>query len=207
MIRNIIFDMGQVLIYFRPESFMSRYFLSEEEKKLLEREVFHSREWPLLDWGVLTEEQALERICPRLPQALHPVARRLVEMWDRPIEPVEGMAELIKELKEVGYGIYLLSNASLRHPDYWKRVPGSEYFDGLVVSAFEKKIKPNPDIYECLLERFGLAAEECFFIDDQPVNVAGAFVSGMDGVVFRGATDLRIELQKRGVCLREGSGE
>ncbi|MCD8327097.1 MAG: HAD family phosphatase [Lachnospiraceae bacterium] len=199
MIRNIVFDMGQVLMYFRPDSFLGRYSLSEEEKNLLKREVFQSVEWVLLDWGELTDEQALERICPRLPQSLHPVARRLVGMWDRPIEPVEGMAELLRDLKEAGYGIYLLSNASFRHPDYWKRVPGSEYFDGLVISAFEKKIKPNPEIYQCLLERFGLAAEECFFVDDQPANVAGAFVTGMDGAVFRGVRELRAELAKRGV--------
>ncbi|MCD7806742.1 MAG: HAD-IA family hydrolase, partial [Lachnospiraceae bacterium] len=105
-------------------------------------------------------------------------------------------------LKEAGYGIYLLSNASFRHPDYWKRVPGNEYFDGLVISAFEKKIKPNPDIYICLLERFSLAAEECLFVDDQPANVAGAFVTGMDGVIFCGVQDLRKELAKRGVLLR-----
>ncbi|MCD7862829.1 MAG: HAD family phosphatase [Lachnospiraceae bacterium] len=199
MIWNIVFDMGQVLIYFRPDSFLNRYEISDEEKQLLKREVFGSMEWPLLDWGALTDEQALERMKPRIPASLHEIAGNLVRMWDRPIEPVQGMADLIRDLKEAGYGIYLLSNASFRHPDYWGRIPGSEYFDGLVISAFEHMVKPNPDIYRCLLDRYDLRPEECVFIDDMPTNVAGAYVAGMDGIVFRGVEELRNELEKRGV--------
>lgn len=201
MIRNIIFDMGQVLIYFRPESFLNRYEITAEEKELLYREVFQSMEWPLLDWGELTDQEALERMKPRIPAHLHGIAGELVSMWDRPIEPIPGMAELVKSLKEAGYGIYLLSNASLRHPDYWNRIPGSEYFDGVLVSAFEKLVKPDPAIYGRLLTRFGLQAEECLFIDDAPVNIAGAYLAGIDGIIFRGTEDLKRQLTNRGIML------
>lgn len=201
MIRNIIFDMGQVLIYFRPESFLNRYEITAEEKKLLETEVFQSMEWPLMDWGILTDEQALERMKPRIPEHLYGIAGELVSMWDRPIEPIPGMAELVKKLKEAGYSIYLLSNASLRHPHYWNRIPGSRYFDGVVVSAFEKMVKPDPAIYQCLLTRFDLKAEESVFIDDAPVNIAGAYLAGIDGIIFRGPEDLKTQLTKRGIMV------
>lgn len=201
MIRNIIFDMGEVLIYFRPESFLDRYEISWEDKDLLYREVFRGMEWPLLDWGALNDAEALERIRPRIPERLHGIAGELVSMWDRPIEPIPGMAELVKGLKEAGYGIYLLSNASLRHPEYWDRVPGSEYFDGLMVSAFEKLVKPDPAIYQAMMDRFGLDVSECVFIDDAPVNIAGAYLAGLDGIIFRGVEDLKDRLAERGISV------
>ena len=78
------------------------------------REVFRDREWVQLDRGTLTEEEALELICKRLPERLHGAAEELVcGWWKRPLLPVPGMAELIAGLKQAGYGIYLLSNASI----------------------------------------------------------------------------------------------
>jgi putative hydrolase of the HAD superfamily len=203
MIHHIIFDMGQVLLYFRPDSFLDRYDLTTTERELLKREVFQSMEWTLLDWGKMTDEEALKEICKRLPAHLHPIAGELVTMWDRPIEPIPGMAELVEELKNAGYGIYLLSNASLRHKEYWQRVPGHELFDGLVVSAFEQKIKPDPAIYQCLLDRYGLKGEECLFIDDSPINIAGAYLAGISGIVFHGPEDLRRQLETRKVLIPE----
>ena len=200
MIKNILFDMGQVLIRFDREYFMNRLGVAEEDKPLLMREVFLSVEWVQMDRGTLCEEEAFRQIAPRLPERLHDAAWKLMCMWDRPILEVEGMYELVAELKALGYGIYLLSNASIRQHDYWPRVPASRFFDGKLVSADVHVIKPQPEIYQLCLEKFGLKAEECFFIDDVPANIAGAKECGISGTVFHADADaLREDLRKAGV--------
>lgn len=204
MIRNIVFDMGNVLLYFDRDYFISRLGIEGEDKELLKREVFLSLEWARMDRGSMTDAEAAESVCRRLPERLHEAARKLVKMWDRPILPIEGMYELIEELKAKGYGIYLLSNASYRQHDYWPRVPASRFFDGTLISADEKVVKPQPEIYRLLLERFQLQAEECFFIDDVPANIEGAFYCGLPGAVFHGdAGLLRRDLRAAGVDVSE----
>ena len=91
--------MGNVLVRFDPELFMDRYSLTGEDRKLIRNEVFRSVEWTMLDRGVIDEEIAEQRILPRLPERLHDAARGLIEKWDDPIVPVEGMMELLQALK------------------------------------------------------------------------------------------------------------
>lgn len=186
MIRNLVFDMGNVLIRFDPEVFMSRYRVSEEEKALLQREVFRSAEWVMLDRGVLDEPAAEQSILPRLPVPLRKIACELIEQWDEPLLPVEGMAELLAGLKQKGYRLYLLSNAAARQHSYWQKAPASGLMDGVLISADVKLLKPDPRIYRVFLRKFGLRPEECVFIDDTPINVEGALYENMAGIVFQG---------------------
>ena len=109
----------------------------------------------------------------------------------------------MRELKGLGYGIYLLSNAKLDLPLYFDRILGSECFDGRIVSADWKLLKPQPEIYETLLREYGLQAEECFFIDDLNINIEGAWFAGMDGAIFDGDLPrLRRALNDAGVPVK-----
>ncbi len=200
MIRSVVFDMGQVLIRYEPDRYIRELGVSEEDGALLREQVFRSLEWTQMDWGELTDAEAADSICTRLPERLHAAARKLVLSWEQPILPVPGMEALLRELKEAGYGIYLLSNASFRQREYWPSIPGAELFDGGVISCEEGCVKPERGIYEALLERYGLAAAECFFVDDLPVNVQGARRCGMAGAVFRGSVDeLRVHMREAGI--------
>jgi putative hydrolase of the HAD superfamily len=200
MIKSIVFDMGQVLLRFDPELFIARAGAEGEDRLLLKREVYQSLEWARMDRGSLDDAEAAEIICRRLPARLHETVRRLVGMWDRPILPVDGMAALIGELKAKGYGIYLLSNASLRQHDYWPRIPGSEFFDGTLISADVRLVKPQPEIYRLLCETFSLEPDECVFIDDAINNAEGAFLCGMHPIVFHDdVAELRARLREEGV--------
>lgn len=204
MIRNILFDMGNVLIYFDRNLFMDRLGVTDEDKKLLMQEVFLSVEWVRMDRGSMIESDAVASCCARLPKQLHEAAAKLIAMWDRPILPIPGMYELIEELKAKGYGIYLLSNASLRQHEYWPRIEASRFFDGTLISADEGIVKPQPEIYRLILERFGLTAEECFFIDDVPANIEGALYCGIPGAVFHNDVSLlRSQLRAAGVDVTE----
>ena len=153
-----------------------------------------------MDRGVLTDEQCSDVLCPRLPEHLREIARKLIALWDRPIIEVEGICPLIEELKGKGYGIYLLSNASCRQPDYWQRVPAARFFDGTLISYSVKLVKPMPEIYEKFFEKFSLKREECFFIDDSPANIEASLYVGMPGAVFHNdIRRLRRELCAAGV--------
>lgn len=204
MIRNILFDMGNVLLRFDRNLFLNRLDISKEDKEFLMREVFLSVEWVRMDRGSMDERTAEESICTRIPQRLHGAVHALVSQWDEPLIPMEGMYELVEELKNGGYGIYLLSNASVRQHEYWPRLPVSRFFDGKLISADEGVMKPQPEIYRLMLERFGLTAGECFFIDDVPANIEGADYCGIPGAVFRGdVKQLRRELRAAGVKIAE----
>ena len=200
MIRNILFDMGNVLIHFDRKVFLDRLDITEEEKQLLMREVFLSVEWVQMDRGTLCEETAEPLMCQRLPEHLHSAVHCLASQWDEPMIPVAGMAELVEELKNNGYGIYLLSNASIRQHQYWPKIPGWQFFDGKIISADEKVMKPHPDYYHRALERFRLIPEECIFIDDVAANIEGALYCGIPGIVFHAdAKLLRRQLRDYGV--------
>ena len=201
MIRNIVFDMGQVLIRFTPVEFIRRLGIEGEDAKLLLREVFGQVEWVQFDRGTLDEEGTAAAVCRRLPDHLHEAAKELIcHWWRRPLIPVEGMEELMAELKGLGFHLYLLSNANRRLREYLPRIPGSRYLDGIVVSAEELLLKPQAEIYRVLYDRYYLNPEECYFIDDSPLNVEGALCTGMRGSVFDGdVARLRRELGAAGI--------
>lgn len=187
MIKNIVFDMGNVLINYKPEHFMDCAGVTDEkERELLLREVFCSEEWILADAGKITAADILMRCSKRLPSKLHKVAERLILHWFEPIEPIQGMKEFIKECKEQGKGIYLLSNAPDTAHLYVDKVPGIEYFDGITISSDIKMEKPHAEIYNYVCNRYGLIPEECLFIDDIQKNVDGAEAVGMQGYKFTG---------------------
>lgn len=202
MIRNLVFDMGNVLLHFDPEVFMTRAGVAgEADRQLLRQQLFRSLEWVRLDRGSLTEAEARTIIAARLPERLHPQLDELLFRWDEPILPVEGMAQLVRDCKAAGYGIYLLSNASRRLHSYWPRVPGSEYFDGVFVSADHLLVKPQQSIYRKFCDTFALRGEECLFVDDLPLNIEGAVTAGWQGLVFYDACDLRKKLCAAGVAI------
>ncbi|MBR2669659.1 MAG: HAD family phosphatase [Solobacterium sp.] len=186
-IRNIIFDMGKVLIGFDPEIFMDRAGIFDPaDRKIIRREIYDSPRWTAMDQGDLDEKEMIRIVKPVLPEHLRNHADYLIGRWFEPIIPVEGMEELVCELKERGYGIYLLSNASVMQKVYWPTILCAKYFDGTVVSADEHVMKPDEKIYTILLERYGLKASECIYIDDREENVSTAGRLGMCPYQFDG---------------------
>lgn len=186
MIKNIVFDMGRVLVGYDADRVCREFMTDEKEIKDVMTSVFISPEWIMLDMGVISEEEALARMQSRLETAHEKeMAALCLEHWhEYNMWPMEGMGELVGELKGRGYGIYLCSNASLRLLSCYGMIPGVEYFDGLLFSAEVKCIKPQKEMYGHLFERFGLKPEECFFIDDVQLNIDGARACGMDGYCF-----------------------
>ena len=190
MIRNIVFDMGNVLIRFDPDRFMDNAGITEkQDREKIRRGLFISAEWAQMDLGVLTEETAEPIFLSRFPERLRPAVSQLLFHWADRREVIPGMENLLKKLKGAGYSLYLLSNASVMQHEYWPRFPMSTMFDGKLISCDTGVVKPNPEIYMRFTEKFGLKPDECLFIDDQPSNVAAAIQCGWSGIVFHGEAD------------------
>ena len=202
MIRNIVFDMGNVLIRFDPEEFISRAGITDPaDRRIVREELFASVEWAQMDMGMETEASFEPKVLARIPERLKEPVRDLLHNWAFPRQMIPGMEELVQRLKNAGYGIYLLSNASVNQPGYWNQLPVSRLFDGTLVSAFVKTVKPCPQIYQLFTEKFSLRGEECLFIDDAPINVAGAVAAGWSGIVFYGdAKQLEEKMRKMGLA-------
>lgn len=186
MIKNIVFDMGNVLLEYDAMKVCRRFIANPREQQMVFTALFVSPEWILMDMGVLPEALALAQIKRRLPDHLHQAADLCFNHWhEYAMTPYPRMKEIIAGLKGRGYNIYLCSNASLRMLDCYKQlIPGVEYFDGILFSAAEKLLKPQHQIYERLFERFSLNPRECFFIDDVQLNLDGAEECGMRGYCF-----------------------
>ncbi len=195
MIRNIVFDMGNVIIRFDPVFFIGREGVTDpEDRKLILNELFLSVEWAKMDAGVLTEETAEPLILPRFPDRLKNTVRNLLYNWSRPGDTIPGMESLVRRLKGAGYGVYLLSNASKGQHVYWPKIPVSRLFDGKLISCDVGLVKPMLEIYETFTEKFSLRPEECVFIDDSAPNAAWAAACGWQGIVFHGDAD---ELERK----------
>ena len=199
LIKNFIFDMGDVLLWFDPKAFADRYDLTEEEKSYLIDIVYETSDWTLADWGYTTAEDIADGLCKTIDPKYHKIVYELACKWYEPILEVEGMFDVVRRIKRAGYGVYLLSNAGTNHDDYWKTVPISGLFDGKVISAYEKLIKPQPEIYRLLLDRYDLKAEECLFIDNNKLNASGARICGMEAIVFKGQDDLLSKIKSLGI--------
>lgn len=175
---------------YEPEKISRSFFETEQEASQVCRELFGGPEWLLLDEAAITEKQLLERVLARLPEHLHLRTKALFEGWYRQVPPIEATNQLVFQLKEAGYRLFILSNAAKSFYSYCpQQMPAYPCFDGVVVSADEQVVKPNEKIYRILFERFHLVPQESFFIDDRQENLDAAQTLGMQGFRFTGNID------------------
>lgn len=184
-VKNIIFDMGRVLLKFDPFVSLNTYCENRQDMDLIYKELFEGPEWIMADEGIITNGQRYELVKERVPERLHRTLKLVVENWDMCMEPVENAQEFYAFVKEKGYRTFVLSNACNRFYGYFPKHYDLNSFDGIVVSSDVKMIKPNPAIYEYILKKYDLKAEECLFIDDVKANVEAADAVGIKGFVFK----------------------
>ncbi len=183
MIKNLVFDMGGVIIDYNPQKTLNTYF-PEKYHDVLNQYVFKNNIWSKLDNGLMTSDDAIEDILPRIPKETRPLIKEMINDFYPYMKPFPEMYELIKAAKAAGYPVYLLSNATPRFFDHFLDIPALTLMDGYFISALYKIIKPHREIYEAFCNKFSLEPCECFFIDDMEANIKGAEDFGMSGFVY-----------------------
>ncbi len=199
MIKNIIFDIGNVLTDFRWRDFLRDKGFDEVMIDRIAKASVENPLWKEFDRGVLAGEELMQAFIDADPV----IEKELHKAYDN----IHGMVTIrdyaipwVQELKAKGYKVWYLSNFSEKtETECADSIAFIPYMDGGILSWKDKLIKPDPKIYQLLLERFGLVAEECVFIDDLPENVQGAVNEGIHGIVFETREQVVADLKKLGV--------
>lgn len=187
---NFIFDIGNVLVAYQPVLFLHELLNDKHlEKKIMEL-IFNSPEWIELDKGNIVHDEATEIFCNKEPQ----YKDTIIKVMDKIPEMLTAMdetIELLYKIKEQGHSLYYLSNYHTVLSAYIKnKYSFFKLFDGGVFSCDVHIVKPNPQIYKHLLNKYNLNPAECVFFDDTKVNVTGACKAGIKGVLFTSARDV-----------------
>lgn len=195
MVKNIVFDIGNVLAGFVWEDFYHSFGYSEEIFEKLADATVRSPFWNEMDRGKLSDEELLEGFIKNDP-SIEKEIREVFENVERIIKRFDYAVPWIKELKKKGYHIYVISNFSKKaHEECTKALDFMEEIDGGILSYQVKLIKPSPEIYQLLCRKYHLNAEECVFIDDLSRNVEAARKEGMKGLVFESLDQAQKELE------------
>ncbi len=204
MIKNIIFDLGNVLISFRPSEYFDKKKFPEAIKTTILSDIFSSKEWSMLDKGEITTPEAIEAIAKKSSLNKKEIAH-IFNLRTDIIFPLDSNVKLLPELKKRGFKLYYLSNFPL---DIFDEVKDGyyffKYFDGGLISATVKSSKPENLIYKIFIESYSLKPEECLFIDDIEINVRTAEVMGMKGLFTKGSLEISKEIEKT-IKLSSGS--
>ncbi|NLL77283.1 MAG: HAD family phosphatase [Clostridiales bacterium] len=199
MIKTIIFDIGNVLTGFEWRAFFQKFGYSEETLKRISKATVESGTWAEYDRGVLADEEIMDAFIANDPG----IEKELRES----LQNIQGMLvrydyaiPWIKELKEKGYQVLVLSNfASRAYTDCKDALDFLEYVDGGILSFKEKVIKPQPEIYELLISRYKLNPQESVFLDDTVNNLTAAEKFGIHTIHFTSKRQAEEELWKLGV--------
>lgn len=195
MIRNIIFDLGNVLLDFDPESYLDKLGYSKEVKNQLKSEIFETEEWLQLDRGSISQPEAVKIWQQRNPD-LKAEIKEVMAAWEKILTLKEDTAAILKSLAAENYNLYILSNFHQKAFAYVSsKYDFFNYFDGRVISADIGMVKPDFEIYDHLLEKFNLKAEETLFIDDSKENIKAALKRGLRVIHFKDAGSLQEELK------------
>ncbi len=183
-IKNIIFDLGGVLIKFDRQLMLKRNF-PEKYHDIVTNATFDSDEWQKMDSGELEFYEAVSIMCSKLPDEIKEKAAEMIINRVEQMPLVDEMMPIIENLHSKGYKLYILSNcASWFHSFFKEHIPTSDKFSGYVISSDHKTLKPQKEIYNILFNKYNLKAEECFFVDDSPANIKTALALGMQAHNF-----------------------
>ncbi len=196
MIKNIISDIGNVLFEFDTSGFIDKNIETEDKEKFFDL-VFGSENWQLMDKGDLAFEDAREYFLSVFPKYKDSLNKLFDSSLTLCLNMHHNNINILKEYKEGGYNIYYLSNMTVETFKCLREK--TDFFDktciGGIVSAYEKMIKPNEEIYKLLLNRFNLKAEECLFIDDNLDNVNATIKLGINSFQLKNMNDMSFELK------------
>ena len=195
-IRNVIFDLGGVVLHWNPDEILARFQPDPERRAELRQALFAHADWQLFDRGALTETQVVDRIEARLGRPRSELIAIVDAVREALVEKPDTV-RLIRSLHQRGIPLYCLSNMPasiyahlrIRH-GFW------ELFTGIVISGEVQMVKPEPEVFAHLLQRFDLRPQQCVFVDDLAVNIEAAGRAGLHTILFHDAAQCQRELDR-----------
>ena len=196
---NVVFDIGNVLVYWEPRALYRKIFATEEEVEWFIANVCN-HDWNLEQDRGRSFAEAVAETSARFPEHADAIAAYDLRWHETVPGPIAGSVEILEQLDASGTPIYAITNFNQhKFKETLQRFPFLRRFRDIVVSGDERVLKPDAAIYRLLLQRNGLTAADSVFIDDSLKNVVGAEAVGMKGIHFTGPEALRAELVAMGL--------
>lgn len=186
MYKNIIFDLGGVVVDFNPRDFLMDYFMNKSAEDAVYDLTFGSKEWEDLDRGDITRAAAnrimLENAasCGRTFEV-----QTVIDEWEKILRTKKTTIKTMCKLKLAGYRLYYLSNIAADTMENIKQRDFFPLFDGGIASCDVHVNKPDPKIYTLLMQKYHLAYEESIFVDDNKQNAQAAYNLGITGILYK----------------------
>ena len=183
-----LWDLGNVLVQWEPELIYPAFNVSAVHTQYLRSELLEHPDWLRLDQGLTTEQEVAARISSET-ELSHDDAQRCFDVIRHSLVNIDASVAMLSQMKAAGVPMYVLSNMSNENAAYLRTREYFSLFDDVVISAEEKLIKPDPALFELVLKRYRLSAEEVYFIDDSMPNIVAARELGMQALHFKRSDD------------------
>lgn len=199
MIKNICFDVGNVLIDYHPEQYLLKQGIPEAKREFILTDIFRSKEWDMLDNGDISFEKAYDIMSAKG----HLSKDEVMDVFDHLLDilfPIETTIELLPVLKAKGYKIYYISNFTVKYFYIIRSLYSFfDLFDNGVISGDLHQSKPGKEIFLTAFQTFGIKPGESVFIDDMPNNIATASSLGMATILLKHSEDLKQRFIEQGI--------
>ena len=185
LIRNLVFDLGNVLIEWNSEKILTSFEPEKERRQLLRQAIFESGIWHQTDKGELSLKEACDKVLVQLDDSYHPVVQNIFYNWYEVVEVYSGLQEQIGLWADRGYRIYILSTTCeiFYHIEKAGLLPIFPLLSGYILSSEVGVVKPEPEIYQKLLKKYSLDPTESVFIDDIQANLDTAAELGFETIL------------------------
>jgi len=194
---NIVFDIGNVICEWNPRKLVESVFQNEKERRCAFTSIIGHNDWLMLDKGTLGLDEAIPRAVQRC-QIAEDKVRTLFEETPKSLVPFPETVDLLEELHSKGFNLYVLSNMHYHAFEYLSSTYKFwQLFTGIVISSHIQSIKPEPEIFDHLLQEHNLVPQNTLFLDDMPVNIAAAEQKGIVAVLVCQISQMRADLIKR----------
>jgi FMN phosphatase YigB (HAD superfamily) len=201
-IKNIVFDIGNVIIKYTPEHIIDQVLPDTPFKDAFLEHLFHHENWQLLDRGDISMEEAADFVAEQIGEEVHSDVHSLIQEFVYHTPIIEGSKKIFNWFIDNNYPVYILSN--FQDEPFDTLLEEHEFLQnatGVVVSARHNMMKPEPEIYQHLLDHFVLDPNETIFFDDLEENIEAANAAGMNGIVFQSPEQLKADLAEYNITV------
>lgn len=196
MVKNVVFDLGNVLLNFNSDKIIADHIKDEKLHRKISENIFKSQEWIKLDKGEISASKATEIFIERQPDN-EKLIKEIMQNWISYLKPITSNVKVLNKLVNKSLNLYVLSNF---HKEAFEKVFNKydffQHFEGMIISYKVKAIKPDRKIYEKLIDRFDISAENSLFIDDSFENIQAAKRLGFKTIHFNDNIKLENEISK-----------